>query len=193
MENRAPANDYRRRPRADKFYTMGEVRRMLEFALAADETHHLALLLLYAHGLRSVELLSLTVGDASLCSLAIHAAKGGISARVPLYCSEDRLFDEPLSLARATKGRHPGQRLFDFHRGTLYQIVKRYARLAGVPAERSGPHAFRHSLALHSRERGLDIADVQRLLRHVSIASTGRYFRTSLTEAAARLQEVLGV
>lgn len=58
---------------------------------------------------------------------------------------------------------------------TLYQAIKRYARLAGFDPRQVAPHSFRHTAARIRYESGSDIREVSRLLRHSNIATTDRY------------------
>jgi integrase len=50
------------------------------------------------------------------------------------------------------------------------------------------PHTLRHSLARRMIERGADLGEVQRVLGHTSIATTGRY----LTPSEDDLREAIG-
>jgi len=50
------------------------------------------------------------------------------------------------------------------------------------------PHTLRHSLARRMIERGADLGEVQRVLGHSSIATTGRY----LTPSEDDLREAIG-
>ncbi|AXJ02203.1 tyrosine recombinase XerD subunit [Cyclonatronum proteinivorum] len=59
-------------------------------------------------------------------------------------------------------------------RVSIWQLVKKAARLAGVNAP-VYPHAFRHSFATHLLEGGADLRSVQQMLGHVSINTTEIY------------------
>jgi integrase/recombinase XerD len=64
-----------------------------------------------------------------------------------------------------------GKRL---RREAIWELVKRYARRAGVSADVS-PHTLRHSFATHLLAGGADLRQVQELLGHASIATTQIY------------------
>ncbi len=56
---------------------------------------------------------------------------------------------------------------------SIWQIVKRYARLAGVQAT---PHAFRHTKASVLLNRGAKLSEVQDILGHASPETTKRIY-----------------
>jgi len=55
------------------------------------------------------------------------------------------------------------------------EVVKRYAKEAGIPPEAIRPHALRATAATNALEHGADIAKVQEWLGHSSIATTRLY------------------
>lgn len=60
----------------------------------------------------------------------------------------------------------------------VFNVVKKHAKLAGLPEETS-PHSFRHSFASHMIENGADLRMVQDLLGHESILTTEMYTHLS--------------
>ncbi len=57
---------------------------------------------------------------------------------------------------------------------SVYNVVIKYARKAGVPAGVS-PHTLRHTFATHMLDGGADLRSIQELLGHTSLATTEKY------------------
>ncbi len=57
----------------------------------------------------------------------------------------------------------------------MYHLFRRYATAAELPIDRRNVHVFRHSIAVHFMNEGVDSADVKDWLGHRSIASTMIY------------------
>src|SRR5258708_14553528 len=60
----------------------------------------------------------------------------------------------------------------------ILRIVVRAARRAGVTGVH--PHTFRHSMATHCLDHGMDIRHVQELLGHTSLVATQKYLHVSV-------------
>jgi integrase/recombinase XerD len=84
-------------------------------------------------------------------------------AYAPLFLRHDR--------ARGRPG--PGGTRYRLSPQSIWQIVKRYARLAGVQAT---PHAFRHTKASVMLNRGAKLSEVQDILGHASPETTKRIY-----------------
>jgi integrase/recombinase XerD len=142
--------------------------------------------LLYACGLRVSELTGLSLSNL----LPEHGllrvlGKGSKERLVPVgrragedlatYLQEAR----PLLTTAKWGSRNKGEVYLNARgnpltRGGAFQIVKQWARLAGVTKEVS-PHIFRHSFATHLLEGGADLRAVQEMLGHADITTTQIY------------------
>ncbi len=97
------------------------------------------------------------VGD-----VALDAVKAYLAVRLEPKSGRD---DDVLFISRVRKA---------ISRVALFNIVKKYAMLAGITKEIS-PHTFRHSFATHLIENGADLRVVQEMLGHESILTTEIY------------------
>lgn len=137
---------------------------------------------LYASGLRVSELCQLQLYDVDDTYLRIKG-KGGRERIVPVgrkameaidyYLSyRDRKTDDRQQALFVTKRNRP------IHRIKVWQIVKHYAKQAGI-LKNIFPHTFRHSFATHLLDNGADLRVIQEMLGHSSISSTDRYTQVS--------------
>jgi site-specific recombinase XerD len=132
-------------------------------------------------GLRSAEVLALTVADADIArGWARVTGKGGRERRVPVdaqvagwiqtYLLAERPDTDTTVLFVVAKGRNRGQPLTPAGLRTIF----RYHRdRAGVPA--AHPHALRHSFGTALAEAGVDLAVIQALLGHAHVDSSVGY------------------
>jgi len=67
----------------------------------------------------------------------------------------------------------PGEE-FRLSRVSIYQVVKKYARAAGIMSKPS-PHTLRHSFATDLLRNGADLRSVQELLGHKDLSTTQIY------------------
>lgn len=140
--------------------------------------------LLYATGARVSELSTLRLQDVNLDEQRVTChGKGDKQRIVPLGKSACRAVEAYLTRERPklARRREPtsaylllstrGDRL---RRERIWELIKRYAALAGVTVKLS-PHSLRHSFATHLLAGGADLRQVQELLGHASIATTQLY------------------
>jgi integrase/recombinase XerD len=138
---------------------------------------------LYATGLRVSELVGLKLYEISFDMNVVRVLGKG---------SKERLtpFGEQASdwLRRYIEDARPGllngrrsDALFVTARGAgmtrqaFWQLVKRYAPLAGIAQEKLSPHVLRHAFATHLLNHGADLRVVQLLLGHSDISTTQIY------------------
>ena len=136
------------------------------------------LTLLYGSGLRVAEALALTGAALPLGEALTVTGKRGKVRIVPLLPSVKEAILAYLALCPWPAERD--QPLFRGARGGPLrgEIVRRAvmkARRALGLAERTTPHALRHSFATHLLGRGADLRALQELLGHASLSSTQIY------------------
>lgn len=157
------------------------------------------LLFLYNTGARVQEVADLRVGDLELAAsprVRLHG-KGDKWRMCPLW--EDtaqqlrRLLDQ-----RET--RTPDAKVFASRQGRpltrfgIYKLVRRHTRqLERATTQRRGisPHVFRHTVAVHLLEAGVEPNVIRSWLGHVSLDTTNRYAEINIRakEAALRVCE----
>ena len=138
---------------------------------------------LYATGLRVSELINLKLHEISLNDGALRAfGKGSKERLVPLGEIASDWIRRYLAEARPTiLGKHPSDALFVTARGAgmtrqaFWQLIKRYALIAGIDPAKLSPHVLRHAFATHLLNHGADLRVVQLLLGHADISTTQIY------------------
>lgn len=139
---------------------------------------------LYATGMRVSEIAGLNTEDINLESAFLRCrGKGGKERLVPvgkIACQAVRDYLLTVRPKQNPKSGHLflGRSGRGLTRQFIWQILKKYARLAGI-AKDITPHTLRHSFATHILERGADLRVVQELLGHADISTTQIYTHVS--------------
>jgi integrase/recombinase XerD len=169
--------------RLPSIVSVEEMARLIE---AADGLYHRTMvMMLYATGMRSAELLQLQVADIDSRRMLIHIrqGKGGRDRYVPLSLTllatlrvyyrwmrpQTWLFPGTVHNWRADK---------PITKRVLWDAVVTAAKRAGF-RKRVSPHVLRHSYATHLLEGGADLRTIQLLLGHVNIRHTALYLHLS--------------
>ena len=147
--------------------------------------------ILYATGLRVSELIGLQTTQISMQQGVIRViGKGDKERLIPVgevaldwlakYYQQSRP-----SIMQKVAARHKSDSqcsdVFVTRRGkamtrqAFWYMVKRYALLAGIEAEKLSPHTLRHAFATHLLNHGADLRVVQMLLGHSDISTTQIY------------------
>lgn len=137
---------------------------------------------LYASGLRVSELVGLSLRQVSHDSGVVRVmGKGAKERLVPLGEEALAWLERYLREARgALLAGRASEALFITGRGggmtrqMFWQLVKRYAVVAGIVTEIS-PHSLRHAFATHLLNHGADLRVVQLLLGHADVSTTQIY------------------
>ena len=138
---------------------------------------------IYATGLRVSELVNLRLHEIGFNEGVLRAlGKGSKERLVPL--GEQAIDWLSRYLAEARPDILKGQQsdaLFVTARGgamtrqAFWQLIKRYALIAGIAPEKLSPHVLRHAFATHLLNHGADLRVVQLLLGHADISTTQIY------------------
>ncbi|MEW6558000.1 MAG: tyrosine-type recombinase/integrase [Elusimicrobiota bacterium] len=154
---------------------------------------------LYSTGIRAGELIKLKVSDVDLDKkvLRVNKGKGGKSRYVLLNTPTCRFLNRYLRKIRPELAKCPresgnnweqrsktgeGILFLTVYGGALTNaglmlILKTYIKKAGITKSVQPCHSFRHSVATHLLESGMDIRYVQAFLGHETIQTTQVYTR----------------
>ncbi len=138
---------------------------------------------IYATGLRVSELVGLRLHEVGLADGVLRAlGKGSKERLVPLGQLAIEWIKRYLDEARPIiLNGQLSDDLFVTARGgamtrqAFWQLVKRYALVAGIAPEKLSPHVLRHAFATHLLNHGADLRVVQLLLGHADISTTQIY------------------
>lgn len=138
---------------------------------------------LYATGLRVSELVNLKLHEVGLADGVLRAlGKGSKERLVPLgQVAIDWIARYLIGARSDILGGRQSDALFVTARGgamtrqAFWQLIKRYALLAGIDPARLSPHVLRHAFATHLLNHGADLRVVQLLLGHADISTTQIY------------------
>jgi len=138
---------------------------------------------LYASGLRVSELVNLKIHEVGFNEGVVRVlGKGSKERLVPLGEVAIDWLGRYLNEARSEIiGAHQSDALFVTARGgamtrqAFWQLIKRYALIAGIDPAKLSPHVLRHAFATHLLNHGADLRVVQLLLGHADITTTQIY------------------
>ena len=181
---------FKEEQRQVKVLRIEELRRLLEAPDVSTRTgkrDSAILELFFSTGLRLAELRSLDVKDLNFNTkeISVRGKRGKI--RVVFLseraCSAIQDYMEsrldhlaPLfirNFEKAATALPPGEE-FRLSRISIYNIVKKYARAAGIVSDPS-PHTLRHSFATDLLRNGADLRSVQEMLGHKDLSTTQIY------------------
>jgi integrase/recombinase XerD len=164
---------------AERILTVYEVHRMIE--LEPDLDRQLMLRVVYASGLRISEAAGLRRRD-----VAPHGERGvitvfGKGSKTRSIAISAATYD---SIAQAKSTLPPDAKLFPFTAHTMWRIVRKAARRAGL-VEGVSPHWLRHSHASHAADQGAPLHLIRQTLGHESIETTARYMHVRPDDSSA--------
>jgi site-specific recombinase XerC len=152
------------------------------FGAIGDKRDAAMFRVMYTKGLRASEvgLLDMRDWDDRGAVLYVHRLKGSRSAPFPMHDKELRALRAWLKVRGAAAGpiflsrnHRPISRI------RIFELMRKYCRLAGVPTWLAHPHALKHSRGSHLLEETGKVHVVQDALGHKNIANTMIYSQVS--------------
>lgn len=171
--------------------TWEQLKKLLAVAKDHSSRNWMLLLVIFWHGLRVSEALSLTPRNLRDGHLRIQRLKGSLRTDQPLITHKNPLLDEKAALLAYISGLRPDERLFDISRQNVDLIMKQYCADAGIRGALAHVHVLKHSLAMAMLGEGVPLPMLQKRLGHKSLASTGQYLRVSDDDASAAVTRAL--
>lgn len=142
--------------------------------------------LLYATGMRSAEIMNLSLRNIRFNDGSIKVlGKRNKERIVPITLETVKLLDVYIKARNNTFPEIDHDFLFvtnkggKFYHSLLYKIVNKYLSLISRQAKRS-PHVLRHTFATHMLNNGADLNGIKTLLGHSSLAATQVYTHNSI-------------
>jgi site-specific recombinase XerD len=106
--------------------------------------------------------------------------------RLPRFARNDRRFLPQSQNGRffvGTKGQNLG-------RTYIYEVVRRYLKLAGINKGKQGPHLLRHTFCTRLHQKGVSPFVIKELAGHKSLNTTMRYIKIENKEQAEALDRL---
>ena len=149
---------------------------------------HLIISLLYTTGIRSAELLGLTINNVRFNDSSIKVlGKRNKERIIPLTLEVIKEFKAYMQLRNKLTESNSHSYVFVTSKGQkiyynlLYKIVNKYLSLVSKQSKTS-PHVIRHSFATHMLNNGADLNGIKTILGHASLAATQIYTHNSIEQ-----------
>lgn len=172
--------------------THEELERLLSAAKETSARDWCLLLLMYTHGLRASEaggLLRKQLNETDW-TLDVHRKKGSDKTLQQIFPHGNKALDARKAVMawlaiRPTSSAYlfPNPSGEKLSRIAVYNVFKKHAASAGLPAHKASPHALKHSLGQHLRDCGQPIEHIAACLGHARLDSSRRYFEVSFADA----------
>lgn len=142
--------------------------------------------LLYTTGIRSAELMGLTINNVRFNESTIKVlGKRNKERIIPLTLEVTTGLNQYLTMKEQIVGATGNPYVFvskkgnQIYHGLLYKIVNKYLSLVNKHSKTS-PHVMRHTFATHMLNNGADLNGIKTMLGHASLAATQVYTHNSI-------------
>ncbi|NQT47813.1 MAG: tyrosine-type recombinase/integrase [Chloroflexi bacterium] len=154
----------------------------------------MAIVILLLHtGLRGSELTKLDLVNVDLGRAQIKVTRKGNKEQY-LHLNGETVHMLAAYLAKrpeAGNGRFfVGTKGSNLDRIYLYNLVRRYLKLAGINKGKHGPHLLRHTFCTRLHQKGVDPFTIKELAGHKSLNTTMRYIRIENKEQAEAIDRL---
>jgi len=147
-----------------------------------------AMVVLFLHsGLRVSELTNLELANVDLESRQMKVTRKGSKEQ---YLHLNRETTAALAKYLAERPQAGNGRFFvgndggDLDRRYVYDLVRRYLKLARIEKGKQGPHILRHTFCTRLHQKGVALFTIKELAGHKQISTTMRYVRIENKEQA---------
>jgi integrase len=159
-----------------------QVLAVLAAARSCRERDFVFFLLTYRCGFRVSETIHLTPDNFSDGFVTVQRLKGSRKTTNELFPSANPLLDVRKAVFDYTLGMLRNQRLFKFTRQHADRLMKRYGKLAGLPAYLRHMHVWKHTICTEIVDKA-DVPTAQAWVGHVSGSSTLIYTEKTQQQA----------
>ena len=154
----------------------------------------MAIVVLFLHaGLRASELIDLKLTNVDLDRGQIKITRKGNKEQY-LHLNDETV--NMLVRYLATRPEAQNGRFFVGSNGDnpdrryIYDVVRRYMKLAGIDKGKQGPHILRHTFCTRLHQKGVDPFTIKDLAGHKSLNTTMRYVKIENKEQAEAIDRL---
>lgn len=174
------------------------VRRLLRYVHQSGHKRDAALVeIMLGSGLRVSEALALRVGDIAFNGrsgeVTVRRGKGGVHRVVPLTSPVRQALKAYLELQPELKPDDPlwiGERGPLHDRSGVFNLLKKYARLAGLDPDLISPHILRHTFATrYLAANPDDLRGLAAILGHANLNTVMIYTQPTVSDLMTRMEK----
>ena len=162
-----------------KSLTRDEFHRLLDAAGQESDRDELMFRVMFNHGLRVSEVISLTPENIVSGHLQVQRLKKSRKTTQPLLSDEKELL--------TMTGR-----FFPMSRMTAWRKMQHYGEKAGIPKHLLHPHVLKHTCGRLGYKGGMGIPEIVAYLGHVNAGNSLKYMEADEAEACSAFAAAIG-